>query len=69
MAFNVFQDKRNQESVAYDLALALAAKDPAITSPEALIKRVSELLPDCRSAAEAQYNSERPEPFDIPIKW
>lgn len=69
MAFNVFQDKRNQESVAYDLALALAVKDPAITSPEALIKRVSELLPDCRSAAEAQYNSERPEPFDIPIKW
>lgn len=65
MSFNVFKGDRNQESVAYDLALALAAKDPEIKTPEKLLQRVADILPLCREAAEKKYRDEAPKPFGI----
>jgi hypothetical protein len=47
---NVFAGKRTEESVAYDLALALAVKDPSANTPQALIERIADLLPACRSS-------------------
>ncbi|HFJ3402236.1 TPA: hypothetical protein ACGUJL_004608 [Salmonella enterica] len=68
MAFNVFSGGRSKESVAYDLAITLAAKDPAITTPESFIQRVADLLPACREAASKKYKDEEPTPFGIAIK-
>ncbi|EOE2717234.1 hypothetical protein ACKDBV_004143 [Klebsiella oxytoca] len=60
MKANVFKGDRTKESVAYDLALALAAKDPAITTPEALLQRIADILPVCREAADKKYADEIP---------
>lgn len=68
MSMNVFAGKRTDESVAYDLALALAAKDPSTNTPEALIARIADLLPACREAAKEKYKAESPTPFGIAIK-
>ncbi|EAA4082223.1 hypothetical protein DO628_09765 [Salmonella enterica subsp. salamae] len=68
MAFNVFAGGRKKESVAYDLAVNLAAKDPAITTPESFIQRVADLLPACREAVSKKYKDESPTPFGIAIK-
>ncbi|HFG0871702.1 TPA: hypothetical protein ACGE0M_002767 [Salmonella enterica] len=68
MAFNVFSGGRTEESVAYDLALNLAAKDPEITTPDALIQRIADLLPACRDAANKKHKDESPNPFDMAIK-
>lgn len=66
MSFNIFIGGRNQESVAYDLALSLATKDKQVTTPEELIQKIAELLPLCREAAEQRYKSEKKKPFTIP---
>lgn len=63
MESSIFTGGRTQESVAYDLALAIAAKDPEISTPEALIQRIAEILPACRSAAEKRWEKENP-PLD-----
>ncbi|HCD6065357.1 TPA: hypothetical protein NDT40_002806 [Klebsiella oxytoca] len=68
MEINVFKGDRTKESVAYDLALALAAKDPEITTPERLIQRIADILPLCREAAEKKYKDEVPAPFGIAFK-
>jgi len=68
MAFNVFSGGRTEESVAYDLALTLASKDPAIITPEELIQRIADLLPVCRDAANKKYKDEAPKPFGMAIK-
>lgn len=60
MKINVFKGDRTKESVAYDLALALAAKDPAITTPGALIQRIADILPLCRESAEKLHAEEVP---------
>lgn len=65
MSANVFSGGRNKESVAYDMALALAAKDPAITNPEALIQRIADILPLCREVAESKYSEEIPPPVGV----
>nr|WP_237764899.1 hypothetical protein [Enterobacter hormaechei] len=57
---NVFQEGRTVESVAYDLALTLAAKDPSVTSPDSLLKRISDLLPECREVTKKLYSAEQP---------
>lgn len=70
MEFNVFAANRTEESVAYDLALTLAAKDPAISTPGALIQRIADLLPACRDAAKKKYETEAPKPpKKIDFKW
>ncbi|EMW2191462.1 hypothetical protein [Enterobacter hormaechei] len=65
MEINVFRGDRTKESVAYDLALALAAKDPAITTPSALIQRIADILPLCREAANKRHGEEVPPPAGI----
>jgi len=60
MSANVFKGDRTKESVAYDMALALAAKDPEITTPAALIQRIADILPVCRDAADKKYGDEIP---------
>ncbi|MEX9217120.1 hypothetical protein AB7W40_23160 [Providencia rettgeri] len=66
MAFNVFTGGRDLESVAYDLALALATKESSVKSPHDMIQKVAELLPDCRKVANDTYKDEKPKPFKIP---
>ncbi|PPS58846.1 hypothetical protein [Pantoea eucrina] len=65
MAANIFKGDRKKESVAYDLALALAAKDPAANTPGALIDRIAELLPECREVVDKKYSDEIPPPAGI----
>lgn len=60
MTANVFKGDRTKESVAYDMALSLAAKDPTITTPESLIQRIADILPACRDAADKKYSDEIP---------
>lgn len=60
MSFNVFREGRTKESVAYDLALTLAAKDRSITTPEALIQRIADLLPECRKVTDEKRSEEEP---------
>lgn len=70
MSQKIFSAGRTIESVAYDMALALAAKDPSITTPEALIQRIADFLPACRDAAKEKYKTEAPEPpKPIKFKW
>ncbi|MDH0357064.1 hypothetical protein [Morganella sp. GD04133] len=69
MTFNVFKGGRDAESVAYDLALALASKDPGVKSPQDMIKMVAELLPACRDVAEKTRKDETPKPFTIPDNY
>lgn len=70
MALNVFADNRTEESVAYDLALILAAKDPDLTTPESIIQRISELLPSCRNVAKARLSAENPPPSGkVDVSW
>lgn len=70
MKINVFKGDRTEESVAYDLALTLAAKDPEITTPKALIQRIADLLPACRDAAKEKYKTEAPKPpKKIDFRW
>lgn len=47
MSDNLFNSGRTVDSVAYDLALALASKDPSINTPDALLEKVESLLPEC----------------------
>lgn len=68
MALNVFAGNRTEESVAYDLALALATKDSSANTPEALIQRIADVLPACREAAKEKYMAEAPQPFGMAIK-
>lgn len=71
MAMNVFAGNRTEESVAYDLALILAAKSPKITTPEALIQYLADVLPVCRDAAAKKYEFEKPEllPPSAKLRW
>ncbi|EOI8228354.1 hypothetical protein FMK81_12785 [Klebsiella oxytoca] len=67
MSYNVFSGGRTKESVAYDLALALAAKELSSSTPGALIERIADLLPECRSVAESKFNAEVLSPFTVTI--
>lgn len=49
MTNNLFVDNRTVESIAWDLALTLASKDPLATTPEALLQKIELLLPECLS--------------------
>ncbi|MDE9429066.1 hypothetical protein [Xenorhabdus bovienii] len=40
------------DKIAYDMAMVLAAKDATVTTPEQLIAKIWELIPDCKKAVE-----------------
>lgn len=58
MSKNVFAGKRTVESVAYDMALALATRDPNVVTPNGLLQRIDDLLPECRALATAKWKQE-----------
>ncbi len=62
MTQKVISAGRTIESVAYDLALALATKEPEINSPYVLVKRIADLMPECVKATKQQYSDENPIP-------
>lgn len=65
MAMNIFAGDRTAEKVAYDIALALAAKDPQLTTPEMMMDKIAEILPSCRELAKERRAAELPKPFPI----
>ncbi|WP_368301356.1 hypothetical protein [Kluyvera sichuanensis] len=56
----IFSSDRTVESVAYDIALALASKDDAANTPEEMMARIESLLPACLEEANARYEKEHP---------
>ena len=59
MTKNVFAGKRTVESVAYDMALALASRDPMVVTPNGLLQRIEALLPECRNLATSKLKQEQ----------
>lgn len=54
------------ERVAFDMALALAAKQSSIKTPEQLMAEIEALYPECYEAADQQKRKEtEPPPKDL----
>lgn len=51
--------EKSINAVAYDMALALASKEPGILTPEQLLTRIDELFPECLKLTSAKYASEK----------
>ncbi|MEQ9970128.1 hypothetical protein ABRP72_13200 [Pectobacterium carotovorum] len=62
MPNRLFSGNRNVESVAYDVALLLASRDQALATPEQVMNKIKELLPDCLEAAKTIQDDETPPP-------
>ncbi|CZW09904.1 hypothetical protein [Enterobacter hormaechei] len=60
MSQKIFSAGRTIESVAYDIALALAAKDDSLNTAKEIIDRVESVMPACLQEAKAQYDKEHP---------
>ncbi len=56
----IFSGGRTIDSVAWDLALNLAARDTSIKTPEELLEKIAELLPECVQVAETRKSVENP---------
>lgn len=54
MSGKLFSSGRTVDSVAYDLALALASRDKSISTPEELLKRIESLLPESLVAVQSR---------------
>ncbi|EMH9788664.1 TPA: hypothetical protein SMN72_003774, partial [Proteus mirabilis] len=51
-----------------DMALALAAKQDSIKTPEQLMAEIESLYPECLEVAEKQYKKETPPPMGVLLK-
>lgn len=60
MSIKVFSNDRTVYGVAYDMAIALAAKDPDIVTAQQMIDRIASLLPACYEAARHKHKEEHP---------
>lgn len=60
MSQKIFSAGRTVESVAYDIALALAAKDASLQTPVDMIERIEAVLPECFEKAKEVYDKEHP---------
>ncbi|WP_418396194.1 hypothetical protein [Yersinia sp. LJYL362] len=60
MTQKVISAGRTIESVAYDMALALASRDDEILTAEQMIQRIESLMPACFEAAKKQDKKEYP---------
>lgn len=60
MSKKLISDERTIQSVAYDLALAIATKDPTTTTPELLLAKIEALLPECSTLVAAKFSEENP---------
>lgn len=60
MSQKIFSSGRTVDSVAYDIALALASKDHSINTAKEMIARIESVMPACIDEAREQYNKEHP---------
>lgn len=63
MSNRVISDDNPVKRVAFDMALALAAKQDSIKTPEQLMAEIESLYPECLEVAEKQYKKETPPPI------
>ena len=63
MSNRVISDDNPVKRVAFDMALALAAKQESIKTPEQLMAEIESLYPECLEVAEKQYKKETPPPI------
>ncbi|QHP77474.1 hypothetical protein EKQ45_16660 [Proteus vulgaris] len=63
MSIKVISDDNPVKRVAFDMALALAAKQDSIKTPEQLMTEIESLYPECLEVAEKQYKKETPPPI------
>ncbi|HEJ9539980.1 TPA: hypothetical protein SMN08_000696 [Proteus mirabilis] len=54
MSQKIITEHNPVERVAFDMALALAAKQDAIKTPEQLMAEIEALYPECLEVAEKQ---------------
>ncbi|EMG7888340.1 hypothetical protein V5L74_002078 [Enterobacter hormaechei] len=69
MSEKLFKGGRKPESVAYDMALAMASRDPDTLSAYDLLRRIKQYYPDCLEAAKELHEQETEKPFPIDIKF
>ncbi|MGK5615650.1 hypothetical protein ACSNKO_10395 [Proteus mirabilis] len=58
MSQRIITEHNPVERVAFDMALALAAKQDAIKTPEQLMSEIEALYPECLEVAEKQKQKE-----------
>lgn len=63
MSSYIISSENPVERVAFDMALALAAKQESIKTPEQLMAEIESLYPECLEVAEKQYKKEAPPPI------
>lgn len=68
MSNKIISSGRTIDSVAYDLALVIASRDPSVSTPEALLAKITELLPECIKLVSAKASEEKPPPSGKKIK-
>ncbi|MFN7073775.1 hypothetical protein ACK4QV_19550 [Proteus mirabilis] len=68
MSNRVISDDNPVKRVAFDMALALAAKQDSIKTPEQLMDEIESLYPECLEVAEKQYKKETPPPMGVLLK-
>ena len=62
MSNRVISDDNPVKRVAFDMALALAAKQESIKTPEQLMAEIESLYPECLEVAKKQWSKENPPP-------
>lgn len=60
MSQKIFSSGRTVDSVAYDIALALATKDPSLNTAKEMLARIESVMPACIDEACEQYKKEHP---------
>lgn len=58
MSIKIFNSSRTVDSIAWDLALTLSAKDQEASTPDALLQKITSLLPSCHESANKLFNEE-----------
>lgn len=62
MSIKVISSENPVERIAFDMALALAAKQDSIKTPEQLMAEIEALYPECLEVAEKQKRKETEPP-------
>ncbi|EPI2106746.1 hypothetical protein ACS5F0_002524 [Providencia rettgeri] len=65
MSKKVITEHNPVERVAFDMALALAAKQDPIKTPEQLMAEIEALYPECYEVAKKQHRKETPAPIGM----
>lgn len=62
MSIKVISSENPVERIAFDMALALAAKQDSVKTPEQLMAEIEALYPECYEVAKKQWSKENPPP-------